>query len=394
MIDIKMILTLLSLSLTSLILIEAGTVDWSLDACERDFEKVGCYLDLIGKQRALPNILITDRDKSMKSFSGKWVDWLNWNDYKHSMACRCAKKAREAGFRFFALQFWGECWSADTYQIEYKPASNCVGDSFGKCDDAAETECVGAKKVNYLYKLKEEETADQLQEDQEALSAQDQPAVDAEEVEAAEAAPIVAEKACNKPMDIAIAIDASGSVLPENYKRIKDLLKLFVDDFHVSESGTHFAVLHYTSKVFIDFTFADASLYNPTALKEAIDAIAYPAGATLTQLAIEYSRLKLFSEVGGARGGDIPKVLLVITDGRTYGGRKTLVIPTYTIEESGVRVIPIGVGNLIDLGELRVMNPEDGMTIESYETVETSSKKVLDKLVRLTCAHEETEAAL
>ena len=68
-------------------------------------------------------------------------------------------------------------------------------------------------------------------------------------------------------MDIAFAFDASGSVLMENYQRVKAFLKQLVAKFDISASGTHFAGLHYTSQVFIDFSFSNTTLYDVTNLQ-------------------------------------------------------------------------------------------------------------------------------
>ena len=55
-------------------------------SCKRDWEKVGCFKDRKGPKnilRALKNILITDRDPTMKTYSGLKIDWKNWKAYVH-----------------------------------------------------------------------------------------------------------------------------------------------------------------------------------------------------------------------------------------------------------------------------------------------------------------------
>ena len=56
------------------------------DDCFRAWEKVGCFKDRKGKNnrlRAFLDILITDRDPTMKSYSGQQIDWYNWGPYLH-----------------------------------------------------------------------------------------------------------------------------------------------------------------------------------------------------------------------------------------------------------------------------------------------------------------------
>ena len=75
------------------------------------------------------------------------------------MACRCADLAEARGHQVFALQFYGECWSGkDAMYLFARDGKaddqDCVGIDYGKCDDKAETECVGKAFRNYIYKIK------------------------------------------------------------------------------------------------------------------------------------------------------------------------------------------------------------------------------------------------
>lgn len=76
--------------------------------CSLQYEKVGCYKDMHRSQRPLPFFLMNDRDVYHQHFSGKLVDWRNWDVYVPDLACRCAKKAKAKGWTFFGLQFYGK----------------------------------------------------------------------------------------------------------------------------------------------------------------------------------------------------------------------------------------------------------------------------------------------
>ena len=76
--------------------------------CSLQYEKVGCFRDRHRNPRPLPNYLMNDRDVFHKRFSGKLIDWKNWDTYLPDLACRCAKKAQEKGMTFFGLQFYGQ----------------------------------------------------------------------------------------------------------------------------------------------------------------------------------------------------------------------------------------------------------------------------------------------
>ena len=58
--------------------------------------------------RPLPKLLFTDRDSATKKFSGKSVDWQDWNSYINDLVCRCAKEAKVRNYAYFSIQFYGK----------------------------------------------------------------------------------------------------------------------------------------------------------------------------------------------------------------------------------------------------------------------------------------------
>lgn len=81
---------------------------WCLTDCPVKFARVGCYRDSLINPRPIPELLMTDRDPTSHAYSGKPVDWKNWNEYLHDLVCRCAKKTRDKGYNVFGLQFYGK----------------------------------------------------------------------------------------------------------------------------------------------------------------------------------------------------------------------------------------------------------------------------------------------
>ena len=84
------------------------------------------------------------------------------------LACQCAKKARDKGYKVFGLQFYGECWSDEnglqTYQKFGKANDKkCIMDLLYKnnqyewkyCDMASDQPCIGQDSTNYVYVLNE-----------------------------------------------------------------------------------------------------------------------------------------------------------------------------------------------------------------------------------------------
>ena len=83
-----------------------------------EFTRLGCFKDLMNP-RPLPTILMTDRDPGLRVYSGVKIDWKGWNDYMTDLACRCAKKTKESGFKVFGLQFFGKCALLQSNSINF-----------------------------------------------------------------------------------------------------------------------------------------------------------------------------------------------------------------------------------------------------------------------------------
>ena len=79
-----------------------------------------------------------------------------------SLACRCAKIAREKGYKVFGLQSYGECWSgpsAEKHFDKYGKADpsksfQFIGNPPLPCDKTKAQECIGGPLINYVYRLK------------------------------------------------------------------------------------------------------------------------------------------------------------------------------------------------------------------------------------------------
>ena len=89
---------------------------------------IGCYADT--SDRALPILLKSFRDQ------------INWNAMNKTVN-QCARVAYGSGYPYFAVQFYGECWTGTNANSTY----NKHGEST-KC-----WEGVGQGWANFVYKL-------------------------------------------------------------------------------------------------------------------------------------------------------------------------------------------------------------------------------------------------
>lgn len=92
------------------------------------FEAIGCFRDLGGDPRPLPELLGDLRND---------IDWYNIN----KTIDKCSTLANANGYQYFGIQFYGECWGSKhiSYDKDGKSQKCVVG--------------VGKAGANYVYKL-------------------------------------------------------------------------------------------------------------------------------------------------------------------------------------------------------------------------------------------------
>lgn len=135
-------------------------------------------------------------------------------------------------------------------------------------------------------------------------------------------------------MDIVIALDASGSVMSLPYLRIRNFASSLTRRF-TSFKPTYFGLLHYNYKVRTSARLSD-KIPNSQSLRNRIRDMGYLGQATLTQAAL--TSAKALFDNGARNDTDVEKILILFTDGRTYGGKQTLREPLQKLREVSVQL--------------------------------------------------------
>ena len=68
----------------------------------------------------------------------------------------CANATLKAGYEYFGIQFFGQCWSGEsniTYDAVGESEKCFVRPFTQKCDDSPCLYCAGANGVNYVYEI-------------------------------------------------------------------------------------------------------------------------------------------------------------------------------------------------------------------------------------------------
>ncbi|XP_065641782.1 uncharacterized protein LOC105848164 isoform X2 [Hydra vulgaris] len=78
---------------------------------QQPFSKVGCFNDFgsISGKRPFPNYV------NYRSL----IDWSNQKTSFENITMLCSSYAKNNGFEYFGIEFWGECWTGATTDINY-----------------------------------------------------------------------------------------------------------------------------------------------------------------------------------------------------------------------------------------------------------------------------------
>ncbi|ESO96193.1 hypothetical protein LOTGIDRAFT_160181 [Lottia gigantea] len=125
----------------------------------------------------------------------------------------------------------------------------------------------------------------------------------------------------NKPRDILIILDSSGSILDEDFEFMKDGLKVMIDlfcgGFGYAEANNRLAIIQFATNVTIIHKFSDSQ--DPTSLKQKVTDLRHYAGNTCTGNATKVAADEVFVPENGMRDYTVKDTLLV-TDGQSNCG--------------------------------------------------------------------------
>ncbi|CAK6982639.1 collagen alpha-6(VI) chain [Scomber scombrus] len=138
------------------------------------------------------------------------------------------------------------------------------------------------------------------------------------------------------PSDLLFLIDSSGSIEPEDYKKMKDFMKSVISRSAIGQDEVHVGVMQYSTEQRVVFNLNQYN--NKNDMSNAIDAMLQIGGGTDTGKAIT----ALSQYFDKARGGR-PKLkqrLVVITDGESQDEVKS---PAAALRAKDVDIYAIGV---------------------------------------------------
>ncbi|CAJ0599868.1 unnamed protein product [Cylicocyclus nassatus] len=177
---------------------------------------------------------------------------------------------------------------------------------------------------------------------------------------------LIHECVSNKSVDLLLVLDGSGSIGDDTFRNQIAFAMHLAQRLNISTEGSRMAVIQYAETPRLEFTLNQYT--HPTQLEWAIQRINFQSGATNTGLALKLALERGFE---GARGGDIPRVAVVVTDGQS---QDEVAEQAQLLRDAHITVYAIGVTNLVNVHQLHQItgNPVRVFTVESFDQLDKS----------------------
>ncbi|KAG9336860.1 hypothetical protein JZ751_003208 [Albula glossodonta] len=132
-----------------------------------------------------------------------------------------------------------------------------------------------------------------------------------------------------------------GSISPQNFGLVKQFVNRIVDSLQIGSQTTRVGLVQYSSTVRTEFALRQHT--TKEAIKEAVNAVQYMAGGSMTGLALRHLLERSFTEAEGARppAANVPRIAIVFTDGQS---QDYISDHTRRLKKQGVEMFAVGVG--------------------------------------------------
>jgi hypothetical protein len=186
-------------------------------------------------------------------------------------------------------------------------------------------------------------------------------------------------------VDVVFCIDNSGSIgnfqqgpTNPNWDKQMKFVQDLVEQMNVGPSETHVAVVDYGTYAYDNFDLDDYS--TEAQVKAAIGDIKYKGESTNTTGGLWYSREILTNPKYGRRGAEVPKVIILITDGNPNEQVDTLDAEVANIRAANIRVVGVGVTDGVSEETMlrMVSSPADYIHAKDFSQLDAIKDKVVN----------------
>ena len=178
-------------------------------------------------------------------------------------------------------------------------------------------------------------------------------------------------------------MDSSGSIR-NSYSKEKDFVKTVAGKIGISLSGSRAGLVLFSTWAELEIKLNQFD--NTTAFQSAVDQLPLRGYSTRIDRALAVANEHLFSVSNGMRP-NVPKVLILLTDGRQDNVATDPSIAIKPFHDAGIKVIVIGIGPGVLESELRKFVSSLGDLYLPKDFEELNSAKFIQDIVNKSCEY-------
>ena len=199
---------------------------------------------------------------------------------------------------------------------------------------------------------------------------------------------------CEKPIDLCLVIDSSGSIRDKNPKDGRfdnwQLQLQFVGDlvkgFTIGQDATRVGAIVFSEDVIFKFTLSEHD--NTDAIVESLNEFSYLGSTTNTPEALLQTRTQCFNVANGDRQ-NIDNLAIIVTDGLPYPPyrKQPALEEAKALRNSGAAIVSVGITDKIDEGFLKDMSSPPQLVDQNYFTAPNFNalNNIRESVVQGTC---------
>ena len=204
---------------------------------------------------------------------------------------------------------------------------------------------------------------------------------------------MTADPVCEKPLDICLIIDSSGSIRDnnppdgtDNWQLQLEFLATLIGAFTIGPDDTRVGAMVFSEQVRLAFSLNPYSTKDE--IQNAIRNLAYMGSTTNTPEALIQTKLQCFNSTTGDRPG-VANLAIIVTDGVAFPADRMepAIHEAAVLRNTEVTMIAIGVTHVISKDFLKEMFSPPQIEDQNYFTAEDFStlSHIIAKVAEETC---------
>ncbi|XP_078372870.1 collagen alpha-6(VI) chain-like [Oculina patagonica] len=182
-------------------------------------------------------------------------------------------------------------------------------------------------------------------------------------------------------LDLGLVVDTTKSIQRRNVPMLKNSLKQLIQEFDISEDGTHISFETFAKESQLHNTFKSEYFHSNKAMVALIQgSIRKLTQPTRLDKALFKADQEMFTEENGDRAG-VPSVMLLYTDGKSHRDTEDYMPAVISLKEKGVRIVVVAIGKFATKdkykAELNKIAGENIIYVDDYQDLTSATGDII-----------------